>query len=155
MRKKRKLSKAELLNRQIENWERKQEGAVIMLRRSAEELLTLRRKRRRQLERDTKALLANPPEDEPTPTIRQAAPMGMCNDGEVEEDIPTFLDRTGKEKDEAARAEIEAEQEAEKKRKAELRIKKLKISQETKQAELTGQRRKMPLTGKAALDALK
>ncbi|SRR5580765_3394073 len=148
MRKKRKLSKAELLIRQIENWERKQEGAVIMLRKSAEELLVLRRKQRRMLNQ----IGHRAPEPVDKPADNSAA---VAEVAEAEEDIPTFLDRTGKEKDEAARAEIEAEQEAEKKRKAELRIKKLKISQETKQAELTGQRRKMPLSGRAALDALK
>jgi len=152
MRKKRKLSKAELLIRQIENWERKQEGAVIMLRKSAEELLVLRRKQRRMLNQIGQRVpeLVEEPVDKPADNSAAVAEVA-----EAEEDIPTFLDRTGKEKDEAARAEIEAEQEAERKRKAELRIKKLKISQETKQAELTGQRRKMPLTGKAALDALK
>jgi hypothetical protein len=42
-----KLSKTELLDRNIERWETKQEAAVIMLRKSAEELLKLRRQRAR------------------------------------------------------------------------------------------------------------
>lgn len=73
----------------------------------------------------------------------------------VPDDIPTFLDRTNSDKDAAARTEIKAQQEAEKKHKAERRIAKLKIGQETKHAELTGQRRKMPLTGKDALAAIR
>jgi hypothetical protein len=72
-------------------------------------------------------------------------------------DIPAEFRRTsaGADKDAEARAQIQAEQAAEKKRKDALRIKKLRIAQEIKHAELTGQRRKMPLTGRAALDALK
>lgn len=73
-----------------------------------------------------------------------------------QEDIPTFLDRTGgKDKDAKARAEIKAAQAEEKKRKVGRRIAKLKIGQETKHAELTGQRRKMPLAGKEALAAIR
>ena len=166
MRKKRKLSKAELLNRQIEGWERKQEGAVIMLRKSAEMLLELRRKRRRLLERETKAMTARnvvwpsgepvkSGDIEPGSTVEIEVGTGKVVGVEPsDEDIPGFLDRLGKDKDAAARAEIAAQQDAEKKRKAERRIKKLKIGQEIKQAELTGQRRKMPLTGKAALEAI-
>jgi hypothetical protein len=44
-----KPSKAEKVNRAIERWEHKQEAAVIMLRKSAEELLKLRRQRKRML----------------------------------------------------------------------------------------------------------
>lgn len=156
MRKKqRKLSKAELLNRQIEGWERKQEGAVIMLRKSAEMLLDLRRQRRRMLERETKkALAARPDEGQrfgPDEAIKSPTDV---RPPKTDDDWPSFLDRPGKDKDAAARAEIEAEQAEQKKAKADRRIKKLKIGQETKHAELTGQRRKMPLTGKAALDAI-
>lgn len=70
-----------------------------------------------------------------------------------DDDIPSFLERGMKAQ--AAVDEIVAEQAAEKKRKAERRIAKLKISQEVKHAELTGQRRKMPLTGKDAMAALR
>lgn len=192
MRKKaRKLSKAELLNRQIASWERKQEDATVMLRRSAEQLVKLRRKRQRMLARETKALTARdvvwpsgepvksgdiepgsvveievgtgvvtaiePPADDLTVSIHAAlAENRRQHDRHSNEDIPTFLDRTaGNDKDAAARAEIEAQQAAQKKAKAERRIKKLKIGQETKHAELTGQRRKMPLTGKDALAAIR
>jgi len=72
-----------------------------------------------------------------------------------EEDIPTFLERMPNNKDEEARAEILAQQDADKKHKAERRLEKMKVGQEVKDAELTGKRRKMPLTGRAALDALK
>lgn len=73
------------------------------------------------------------------------------------EDIPTFLDRTaaGKAKDDAARAEILAAQADDKKHKNARRIEKMKIAQEVKHAELTGARRKMPLEGKAALEAIR
>jgi hypothetical protein len=78
-------------------------------------------------------------------TIKKPHPWAWSN-GEVvveedHDDLPTFLDRTSK-KDEEARAEIKAEQEADKKRKTERRLAKLKIGQEIKQAELTGQRRR-------------
>jgi hypothetical protein len=97
--------------------------------------------------------------------IKQAAPMGRVNDGEVvveptqDDDIPGFL-RRGMAAQKAvdditARAEIEAAQATEKKRKDARRIEKIKIVQEIKDAELTGKRRKMPLAGRAALDALK
>lgn len=70
-------------------------------------------------------------------------------------DIPAFLVRTGDDKDAAARAEIKEQQATDKKRKAERRIAKLKVGQDTKRAELTGQRRRMPLTGKEALAAIR
>jgi len=57
MARKAKLDKATMLNRSIERWERKQEGAVIMLRKSAETLLKLRRQRHRLLERETRLRL--------------------------------------------------------------------------------------------------
>jgi hypothetical protein len=150
-RKKSKFTKAELLNRAIEAWEKRQEGAVLMLRKSAEMLVKLRRQRRRMLERDTKQAVAKP--SNPADPLA-AWPVPPPADYRPDEDIPTFLDRTGEEKDAAARAEIAAEQATQKKRKAERRIAKLKIGQETKHAELTGQRRKMPLSGKAALAAI-
>jgi hypothetical protein len=156
-RKKSKLTKAEILNRAIAAWEQRQEGAVIMLRKSAEMLMKLRRQRLRMLKRMTVApsepdtAVATEPSPEPAPTPATQVESADTDD----EDIPGFLQRTGKEKDEAARKEIEAEQADKKKRAAERRIKKLKIGQEIKQAELTGQRRKMPLSGKAALAAIR
>lgn len=58
--KRKKLSKAEMLNRQIASWESKQDGAVVMLRKSAEMLLKLRRQRKRMLTRETDTLTAQP-----------------------------------------------------------------------------------------------
>lgn len=157
-RKKSKFTTAEILNRTISQWEHRQDLATKMLHKSADMLLKLRRQRRRMLERlttvESKAaddLVASTIE---TPVVEQpkSAEPGPAI---AEEDIPDFLERTGKEKDAAARQEIEAEQAALKKRKAERRIEKLKIGQETKEAELTGKRRKMPLTGKEALAAIR
>jgi hypothetical protein len=70
------------------------------------------------------------------------------------EDIPTFLLREPNKKDEEARAEVRAEQEAEKKRKAEVSAEKREIKEEVRKAELTGKRRKMPLSGKAAMEQI-
>jgi hypothetical protein len=183
---KRKMTKAEKLNRQIESWERKQEDAVIMLRRSAEELLKLRRQRLRMLKRETARAVVWP-SGEPvksgdidsgstveieveTGTVKAIEPPEGQRFGpdeaikspldvrppKADEDIPTFLDRTkGNDADAVARAEIEAEQAAKKKAKAERAAEKRKIKQETVAAELTGQRRKMPLTGKQALAAIR
>ena len=49
---------------------------------------------------------------------------------------------------------VDAARNGDDKAKTALRIRKLKVGQERKQAELTGKRRKMPLTGKAALAAI-
>jgi hypothetical protein len=170
---KRKMTKAEKLNRQIESWERKQEDAVIMLRRSAEELLTLRRKLRRLLERETKkAMTARDvvwPSGEPVKSgdIEPGSTLEIELDTntvvgveppKLDEDIPTFLQRglaAQKAVDDiTARAEIEAQQAAEKKRKAERAAERRAIKKETIDAELTGKRRAMPLTGKDALAAI-
>jgi hypothetical protein len=64
-------------------------------------------------------------------------------------DLPSFLDRrlTGDERDELARREILAEQEGRKRNKARSRIEKLKAKKD-------GSARRMPLTGKAALEAI-
>jgi hypothetical protein len=72
---------------------------------------------------------------------------------DVDDPIPSFLDRRkiGEQKDAEARARIEAENAERAKAKAKVRIEKLKISQEHKQAKLTGQTKKMPLSGRAAL----
>jgi hypothetical protein len=155
-RKKRKLPKTELLKQQIADWEGKQEGAVITLRRSAEKLLELRRQLRRTQNRETAAFYAEVRKVEPVEHPKVEARETKLADDLVGDglDIPPLLDRTSS-KDEAARAEIKAQQEAEKKRKAQRRIEKLKIGQEIKHAELTGQRRKMPLTGREALAAIR
>jgi hypothetical protein len=145
------------LRRTIASWETRREAAIRTLVRSETQLPALRKRAERLA---VLLLKAGTPVEEP-PTIRQAAPMGMCNDGEVvvEPDIPEFLRRgiaAQKAVDDVMAAqEIEREIAAKKKTKAAHRIEKLKISQEIKQAELTGQRRKMPLTGKEALAAIR
>lgn len=153
-RKKSKFTKAEILNRAISSWENKQEGAVLMLRKSAEMLVKLRRKRQRMLVRATDVRAA----DELVASAMSVPPKPTRSESNipadpVTDDIPGFLQRGLQAQ--AAVNEIIAEQEAEKKRKAERRIKKLKIGQEVKQAELTGQRRRMPLSGKDALAAIR
>lgn len=184
-RKKSKFTEAEVLHRAIAAWEKRQESAVLMLRKSAEMLVKLRRQRARLLKRTTveskisdelitsvaETLAAGPTardvvwpsgkpvqagDLEPGSTIEIEVETGIVTTIEppVDDDIPTFLDRTGEDKDAAARAEIEAQQAANKKRKAERHAAKRKINQETKHAELTGQRRKMPLSGRAALAAI-
>lgn len=108
------------------------------------------------------------PKDVPTPKDEPSAEPRRSDAQQDLPDLPEFLRRgqaaqaavskaiqAGHDKDAQARAEITAQQEAEKKAKTARRIEKLKIQQEVKQADLTGARRKMPLTGRAALDALK
>jgi hypothetical protein len=75
-------------------------------------------------------------------------------------DIPDYLRRQQErsvqaEADVQARAEIMAQQAAEKKRKADITKQKRAIKEEVRHAELTGQRRKMPLSGKEALAAVR
>lgn len=146
------------LRRTIASWETRREAAIRTLVRSETQLPLLRKRAARMVG----LLLKAGTPVEPTITdemIRTELLPGLMAVGDKpapeEDDLPEFLDRTGKDKDDEARAEIKAEQEADKKRKAERRIAKLKISQETKHAELTGQRRKMPLTGKEALAAIR
>lgn len=161
--KRKKFTKAEILNRAISQWEHRQDAATMMLQKSSAMLLKLRKQRQRMLLRLTTAE-SKAADDLVDSTIRTPAPIapqvesfvarGIAAQSAVDDAIPEFLERTGRAKDEAARAEIEAEQADKKKRSAERRIAKIKIGQEIKRAELTGQRRKMPLTGKAALAAI-
>lgn len=149
MARRRKLSKDEQLNRAIARWEAKQEAAVIMLRRSAEELLVLRRKRKRNLARATLARL-----DPASPTFRKVVekvmeqaeatvPAAAPAEPEAGNGLPAFLDRTRK---------LQAMPDPRsKEKKAERRA----VEKEKTAAELTGKRRKMPLSGKAALDAIR
>lgn len=70
-------------------------------------------------------------------------------------DIPAFLDRRKKEaeaKDKATAAAIVAEQTERKKAAAKI---KREVRAEVRQAKLTGQLKRMPLTGKAALEFIK
>ena len=93
-------------------------------------------------------------EDEKATRRQLDAEVTAAAEPEPEDDIPAWLDRTN-DKDAAARAEILAQHEADKKRKAEVSAEKRQIKKEELEAELTGKRRKMPLTGKAALAAIK
>ena len=141
------------LRNQIARLEASREAAIKMLVKAEVQLPKLGNRLRRLTARDRKLM-----EQEVALgyiTTRQAVEENVIKQAapEDDDDLPTFLDRTRK--DEEARAEIKAEQDADKKRKAERRIAKLKISQEIKHAELTGQRRKMPLTGKEALAAIR
>lgn len=147
---KRKLSKTEMLNRQIASWEKKQEDAVIMLRKSAEMLLKLRRKRSRMLAKVTAEMPSPKPQIETDhlseaqfeEAVAQIAAEHMPPSAK-DNGIPTFLDRTRKL---AAMADPRT-----KEKKAERRA----VEKEVREAEITGKRRKLPLTGKAALDAIR
>lgn len=70
-------------------------------------------------------------------------------------DIPEDLKRDSKHKDAEAAEQIKAELAETKKATAAKSALKQKIKREVRQADLTGQRRKMPLEGKAALAALR
>jgi hypothetical protein len=67
---------------------------------------------------------------------------------------PATSEMTGEEKDALARAEITAERAAKEKTKRERRATKKEIDGEVRAADLTGQRRRMPLQGKDALAAI-
>lgn len=156
-----KLSKAEKLQRARARWEHKQEQAVVMLRRSAEELVTIRRQLKRLLQRETASYqetrreLAPPPamslsssdvaSDVTTPSdttevteLASTGGFGINLDDGL--DIPPALDRNRKLQ---AMADPRS-----KEKKAEYRA----VERERREADLTGKRRKMPLTGKAAIE---
>ena len=69
-------------------------------------------------------------------------------------DIPGFLERS-KERDAAIKAEVQAEVDSRKQAKAEQAVERRKIKKEVLDADLAGKRRKMPLSGKAALAAIR
>ena len=105
--------------------------------------------------RQAKALARPKPAPAPTPApAPQTQPAATV---EADAAIPAFLDRRqiGEQKDAEARARIEAEQAEHKAAKAKVRIEKLKVAQEKKQARLTGKTKQMPLTGRAALEFLR
>jgi hypothetical protein len=187
MTRKRKLNKAELLNRAIEHWEQKQEGAVIMLRKSAEELLKLRRRRKRMLMLATARPVETPrprahvrlehmvedfpaavkearEDSEAKPTLSQSCDhiasamiQGKSFEAASKDDgIPDFLRRKkeGEAKDAEFKAKVAAEQAERKDTKKKHAKEKRKITKEVRDAELTGKRRAMPLTGKEALEAI-
>jgi len=103
-----------------------------------------------KLERKARRLGAPPKvkasQPEPAPVLPTIEPE-VAADG-----IPDFLRRSA---DDEAAAEIRAQQDAEKKRKAERSAEKRKINAEVRHAELTGKRRKMPLSGREALAAIR
>lgn len=151
MPKRQRLSKAEKLNRDIARWEYKQDGAVVMLRKSAEMLLDLRRKRKRMLERETTKLSvplselhttevgkANRESWNEIPAVAKATPPAPVDDG-----IPDALWRT---KRLAALPDPRG-----KEKKAERHA----AAKEVRAAELAGKRRKLPPSGNDALRAIK
>jgi hypothetical protein len=156
MARKRKLSKAEQLTRSIARWEGKQEAAVIMLRKSAEQLLKLRRQQRRMLKTGQTPDMAKPAEPlamtdaqwketlasvKPlSPELRaEALATADCDDG-----VPQFLQDAAAKRNRKLQTLPDPKT---KEKKAERKV----IEKEVRQAELTGKRRKMPLAGKEAL----
>jgi hypothetical protein len=140
-----KPSKAEKLNRAIERWQAKQEGAVIMLRKSAEQLAKLHRQRRRMLKTgqtpaEARATARLDIDQIPAVQAIIAEAMPPQDDGL---DIPSALDRTRKLQ---AMPDPRA-----KEKKAERKA----VEKEKREAELTGKRRKMPLSGKTAMEQIR
>jgi hypothetical protein len=144
--------KTQSLTRQQQNLKRIEEAIVrwqTRLRRAANTLGKLEKQRKRA----EKAALKPPPESKrPTAMVRVTSePVANPNNVRLKfksvDDlaIPTFLQR--KQLDPVA-AEIKAEQEETKRKKAQGRIAKLK-------AKKSGATKAMPLTGKAALDAIR
>jgi hypothetical protein len=167
-----KIDKATKLNRDIARWEHKQEGAVIMLRKSAEMLVKLRRQRHRMLERETRRRLDEPTSGElvrATDSVPAAAPVETkpktlsksCDaiasamvQGESfeqaaakDDGIPSYLRRQPREFD-----PYKGERDAATKEKAKA---KREANKQRAAADATGERAKMPLTGKAALAAIR
>jgi multidrug resistance efflux pump len=105
---------------------------------------------RRQLARYEKlaAQPAKPKPELPTLHIPYVPPVERLIEAEV--GIPTFLQRKaeGDRKDAEARAQIQAEQAAGKRKKSLARVGKVL-------ADKSGERKRMPLTGKAALEAIR
>ena len=93
---------------------------------------------------DVAAVQRDAPPIEDMPPPKQQA----VDSGDVELSIPDFLWRGPLAKDAAARAEIEAEQAARKAVKTKARIAKMKATQ-------SGETRRMPLTGRAALKRIR
>jgi hypothetical protein len=149
------------LRRKIARREKDRELGIKLLVKAVTELPGLRKQEARMLagwhrKEASPAVVAVPATH---PTVHgESTPGAVATSDDLK--IPDFLLRQQErsaqaEADVQARAEIKAQQAAEKKRKDARRIEKLKVAQEIKHAELTGQRRKMPLSGRAALDALK
>jgi|SRR5580765_8498674 len=152
------------LRNQIARMEAGREAAIKMLVKAEVQLPGLRKQAARlanallKRENEIRRLSQLGPakdEDEKATRRQLDAEVQAAAEPEPEDDIPAWLQRQPNKKDEEARAEILAQQEADKKRKAEVSAEKRQIKKEDLEAELTGKRRKMPLTGKAALDAIR
>lgn len=151
------------LRNQINRLEAGREAAIRMLVKAEVQLPGLWKRAsrlsealiKRKAETKRLSLLGPRKNEDAKDTLRQLdAEVTAAAKPEPEDDIPAWLDRTN-DKDAAARAEIEAQHAADKKAKAERSAEKRAIKKEIVHADLTGQRRKMPLTGKAALAAIK
>jgi hypothetical protein len=116
-----------------------------------ESRLKLLRKQLARLERT----MAAPPKPAPVihPDPVEAAPSLPIAEPAPEPDVPTFLDRrlAAEARDAAARAEVEQQNAERKKAKAQIAAEKRKVKAQHIEAKLTGETRKMPLTGRAAL----
>lgn len=162
------------LRRRIQRLEQDRSFGISLIVKAETKLPALRKELTRMADRLLKT---------PAPTIKQAAPepkpepktmtyeiRPQDGNGGIDlqlvtvpasedDDIPGFLRRGAAAQraanDAIAAAEVKAELEATKKRKAARAAEKRQIKKETIDAELRGQRRKMPLTGKAALAAIK
>ena len=140
-----KLSRAQKLENDLNRWLAKKEAAITMLCKAMEQLKTLQRSQARM---QRTAQLPAPP---PQVRVGEEAIAPPPSPPPVEDDdLPEFLRRG-----QAAQAAVIAEQAAIKHDKANKRITKMKAKESVKQAELTGARRKMPLSGKEALAAIR
>jgi hypothetical protein len=137
----------EHLDASIGRWKTRLKRAVTMI-----DKLEKQRKR-------VEKAAANPPKPQPKATAATVQPPKVSDVKPLPPDllkeyretadepaIPTFLRRTSK--DDAAAAEIRQERDDQKKAKARGRIAKMKAKQ-------SGETKKMPLTGRAALDAIR
>ena len=162
-----KLSRAQKLENERNRWMAKKDAAIEMLVKSIGKLKELDRSVARM---ERTAQLPKKPAKAQIAAVVEAAnealaePVGWVfpeakpkDDGL---DIPTSLKREAPRQvmvsgDKELEDVVDAARNGDDKAKIALRIRKLKVGQERKQAELTGKRRKMPLTGKDALAAIK
>jgi hypothetical protein len=160
-----KLSKAQKLENEVSRWTAKKEAAIAMLIKSSAMLKQLDRTQRR-LRKANQAELARVTEEHHAktmtiplselhetdigkanaeswneiPAVRKAAPKP---EAKADDGIPAFLRRT---------QELQAMANPRtKEKKAERRA----VEREKREAELTGKRRKLPPTGKAAFEAIR
>lgn len=134
----------------IERAKGRRDAAIRMLIRYEILIPKLERKARRlgapSPSRSSRSLNETPTQVESLPTIEP----------KIEADgIPDFLQRGVAAQQAAQTAIVQAEVDLAKKRKADLAAEKRKIKEEVRKAELTGQRRKLPLSGKDALAAIR